>query len=73
MSEEQKDFYDGQKLLGILCPNGSKIKVGQFECEYITVIMENGQMAGVPWAEVVRSNGRVYKYNLALAEGVRIK
>jgi hypothetical protein len=71
--EERKDFYDGQQLLGILCPDGSKIRVGKDECESITVIMESGQMAGVPWAMVVRSGNRVYKYNLALAEGVRIR
>lgn len=42
----------------------------QIKCSEITVTMENGQMAGVPWARCERADGKVSMVNLALVEQV---
>ena len=46
------------------------IKVGLYGCKSITVVMENGQMAGVPWAYVEKEDGTETKHNLALCESI---
>ncbi len=62
----------------ISLPNGNEgctiYKLGKhsFECTEIVVIMENGQMAGVPWAKCTTNTGEVKLINLANAEAVRL-
>ena len=72
-----KGFEEGDKIHAIYFPDEQQISL-HTEClelgrvESITVVMENGQMAAVPWFEVVYSSGHVCKYNGALVEGVCI-
>jgi len=67
-------FFDGQELQAIFWPNDEEtIRAGiNTNITSIEVVMESGQMAGVPWAIVSMRDGRQYKYNLALAKGVEI-
>ena len=67
------EFKQGQELQSIFFEPQSQIVVDSYGCKSITVSMENGQMAGVPWAYVVNENGEETKWNLALASGVRVK
>ena len=48
-------------------------EVGDKGVESIVVSMENGQMAGVPWALVSFTNGEPHLVNLSLAGGVVLK
>ena len=64
-----KDFYRGQKLKRIFWGE-MFLEVGTRCCADIEVVMENGQMAGVPWALITNTDGSQCKYNLALVEGV---
>lgn len=64
------EFKNGDKLKQIFWEGQSRILVGENGCESITVIMENGQMAGVPWVIVKITGREITKYNLALCEGV---
>ena len=66
------EFKLNQELKQIFWGEGESICVGRNGCKSIVVCMENGQMAGVPWAVVTNDNGKVFKYNLALCEGVEI-
>lgn len=66
-----KDFYQGQKLKSIDWPE-ARCEVGSFNCTDIEVVMENGQMAGVPWALATYEDGTQFKHNLALAESVKL-
>ena len=64
------EFKDGQEVQGIFWPNEGWCKVGQNGVEKITVVMECGQMARVPWF-AVWINGKINdKYNGAMLEGV---
>ena len=65
-------FFNGQRLKAIYWEEGAQCVVGESDCIGIEVVMENGQMAGVPWAVVFREDGKCQKYNLALAEGVEL-
>jgi len=65
-------FKTGQMLKAIFWDEGPGQVVGQHDCESIEVVMENGQMARVPWALVKFADGRSWKYNLAAAEGVQL-
>lgn len=65
-------FHRGQKLKALYWANGSEITVGLGTCEDIEVIMENGQMAGVPWALARHSDGIILKHNLAKVESVKL-
>ena len=63
------EFFEGQELLAIWWDDAQVDKnVGGVVS--ITVSMESGQMAGVPWAAVLFADGRIIKHNLALASGV---
>lgn len=42
------------------------------KCDRITISMENGQMARVPWAKCEVSAGGVTMINLAFAESVKL-
>ena len=65
-------LVQGQKIEAIVWSDGS-CTVGENGCSEITISMENGQMAGVPWAHVKNENGTEQLYNLAQAEGIKIK
>jgi len=65
-------FEVGQHLQAICWPNDVMIKVGE-SCDDIVVIMEHGQMAGVPWFGVIKNGQVVSKWNAALCEGVLYK
>jgi len=75
------EFYQGQNLEAILIENvwiravpGKLSTTSDRDCfcKSITVIMESGQMSGVPWAFVKYADGQVEKYNLALVTGVSL-
>ena len=53
------EFYNGQKLYGVFypAPNDIYFTVGG-KVEKITVVMESGQMAGVPWF-AIWENGKI--------------
>jgi hypothetical protein len=67
-------LQEGTKLAQIYYTDGGSLQVGcDFESRtvtdiYITIV--NGQMAGVPWACCVWSNGDETMYNLAQLEGI---
>lgn len=50
-------FKLGDRLRAIYFENGEELVAGK-SCDDIVVVMENGQMSGVPWFEVWE-NGRV--------------
>ena len=64
------DFRNGQKLKALFFPDNEDIHAS--DTLTITILMESGQMAGVPWA-VVEDAGRVWKWNLALMLGVELE
>lgn len=66
------EFFEGQSLLSIWWEQGESSYVGRNGVVSITVSMESGQMAGVPWAVVLRGDGSAFKHNLALVSGVRL-
>ena len=68
---DKYEFFNGQRLNAIYWEEGEQCVVGQ-GVTGIEVVMENGQMAGVPWAIVFRESKKCNKYNLALAEGVEL-
>ena len=69
---KETNFKTGQKIKSIFFTNGDELNISSPDVKSITVIMENGQMAGVPWASVIFQDDQEFKYNLALCEGVKI-
>lgn len=67
------EFQNGQSLKTIFWDDDSVIEVGKLGCIDIVVVMECGEMSGVPWAMVTKDDGSVYKYNLKMCQGVRVK
>ena len=65
-----ESLKNGDKLKQIFWEGDARVLVGEGGCESITVVMENGQMAGVPWAEAHFKEAELTRYNLALCEGV---
>jgi len=70
-----KEFRNGQKLKCVCGPQGPVGEqiyycIGRDDCIAIEVVMENGQMAGVPWALIYINNKPKRKVNLALMEEV---
>ncbi|MCP5080006.1 MAG: hypothetical protein GY951_18420 [Psychromonas sp.] len=63
-------FKDGEEVQGICFSDDSIIKVGEGPCDNITVSMENGQMAEVPWFEVWVDGKVISKWNGAQIDGV---
>lgn len=61
---------EGQKLQRINFNDGGCLRVGFDSIESITVSMENGQMAGVPWAKIEGGEEPIGLINLAHVEGV---
>jgi hypothetical protein len=74
--EEEMIMQHGTKLERIIFPgaNGpeSVIAVGVNDVIDISVQMQNGQVAPVPWFEVLFSNGRRQLWNAAHCEGVTL-
>ena len=66
------EFKSGQKLLYVELPEADLYSLGKSGIVDIRVIMENGQMAGVPWALVEFHNGRICKLNLSMAKSVEL-
>lgn len=69
-------FEQGQKLIAIGYDNCEVwYEVGKNDVTDITVVMENGQMAGVPWALVTFKSGGIEqrKINLALCNEVLVR
>ena len=67
-------FYEGQEVQVIWFDDaeGSHFKVGEFEVEKITVVMEYGQMAGVPWFAIWKDGKINTKWNGAFIAGVEL-
>lgn len=65
-------FQEGQRLRSIWWPTGGETVVGKNGCLEIIIIFECGQMGTLPWAMATFGDGRIQKYNLAVAEGVRL-
>lgn len=65
------DFKLGQEVQALYFKDGSECIAGQLGVEKITVVMENGQMAGVPWFAVWENGKVTNKWNGANLEGVR--
>ena len=68
------EFKPGQEVQAIFLTATSdrpEEKVGM-NCDKITVIMEAGQMSGVPWFAVWRNGKVTDKYNGALLSSVMI-
>jgi len=64
-------FYEGQEVKSIVLYDGRVMALSR-DIEKITVVMENGQMAGVSWF-AIWSNGKIKnKYNGALLESVEL-
>ena len=66
-----ENFKQGQLLKSIYACQGEGLEIyymtGKNHCESISVVMESGQMAGVPWACITFDDGRPQrKVNLAL-------
>lgn len=66
------EFKDGQKIKSLYLPDGHFFTSGVSGIEEIVVVMQNGQMAGVPWFLVKNDNGQESMWNGALAEGVEL-
>ena len=69
---QTNDFYVGQEIQAIFWPEGGELKVGRNGVEKITVVMENGQCAPVPWFAAWKNGKITEKYNAALCEGVSL-
>ena len=65
-------FKEGQSVTALFFTDEQCIRVGAGECTGINVVMENGQMAGVPWFEVYKNGEVTEKWNAAMLEGVEI-
>ena len=61
-------FQDGQKLKAIYFADDAQICAG--EVTSITVVMQLGQMAPVPWFLVTNKNGARVIHNGALVDAV---
>lgn len=67
-------FKLGQKLTGVYYDNSEQgWTLGREGVVDIEVVMEYGQVAGVPWAEITVENKDTVKFNLAMASDVRYK
>ena len=60
-----KIFKEGQEVNKIVWPDDSEISILMERCDKITVIRENGQMAGVPWFAVWEDGKITSKHNAA--------
>lgn len=65
-------FTEGQLIKSIFWDECGCTESGKSGCKRITVVMENGQMAGVPWFLVEYENSEPQKFNAAKVEGVTL-
>lgn len=70
-------FKEGQEVAGIYFAYNeedgqSSFLTGVSGVEKITVVLENGQMAGVPWFAVWKDGKIDSKWNGAMLEGVQL-
>ena len=67
--EKCKEFVRGDLLEAIYFEDDQELRVGR-DCDSIIVVMENGQMAGVPWFEVWKGGKLASRWNAAKVQGV---
>lgn len=72
MLDNPLEFQRGDLLKAIYWPSGTEVVVGQVGVTRIEVVMENGQMDTVPWANVFHEDTIISKINLALVQVVNI-
>ena len=72
MDYTDQRFQEGQEVKGIYWPGETSVTVGNNNVEKITVVMEYGQMAAVPWFAVWKEGTVVSKWNGAMLEGVEL-
>ena len=72
MDYTDQRFKEGEEIKCIFWPDGEKCKVGSNGVERITVVMEYGQMAEVPWFAVWKDGKVKAKYNGAMLEGIEV-
>ena len=65
-------FKEGEEVQALYFQDEQIIRVGVRNTTKIVVVMENGQMAGVPWFAVFEGDKLTTKYNGALLEGVEL-
>ena len=70
------ELHEGTKLKSIFWENG-ELTLGIENTpgtvvESLTVVMQSGQLAWVPWVQVVWSNGERFLFNCAVLEGLQI-
>ena len=63
------EFKQGEYVVAIYA-GGNIFRVGEHGCTAIKVVMENGQMSGVPWFVVYVGTSIVSKWNGALVNTV---
>jgi len=56
-------FKEGQEVFGFYFPDDSQLTIKQSNVDKITVVMEYGQMATVPWFAVWKDGKIVSKHN----------
>ena len=69
-------FEQGQNNISVIyLPDGSEVKTGNadWQGDEIRVSMEYGQMAGVPWFEVIKNEKVLSKWNAMHCLGVVFK
>ena len=67
------DFVRDQEVKSIHSASVEEyFEVGRYGVEKITVVMENGQMAGVPWFAVWKEGKIHSKWNGALLDAVEL-
>ena len=70
---ENLRFKDGQEVRTIFWADSvGGLQAGRNGITRITVVMENGQMAGVPWFAAWKGDTIAFKYNGAMVEGVEL-
>ena len=66
------EFKLGQEVSTLYFINNDTISISQHDVDKITVVMEYGQMAGVPWFAVWKDGKIKTKWNGAQVEGVEL-
>lgn len=70
--EDDIRFKPGQEIKVIYWPDDTSVVSGENEVEKITVVMENGQMALVPWFAVWVDGKVAFKHNASLVSTVTL-
>ena len=69
MMAQCRSFANGDLIESIIFDDDRELRVGR-DCDAIIVVMENGQMSGVPWFQVWKDGKLVLKWNAAKVQGV---